>query len=193
MILCSPELELKWPVLKSRRVGASNILGTLWAALCGSGPGVATGSCSCWACGVGVQGSLPSSAHLLSLIQLSLSESQAWVPGRDWKKWEPASGQTLGGVGHFLALRDPQRPSPIVRAQNEDRVVVLAQGPPGNQRPESHWGGGKRGTPPHIPDLLSSHLGRPGSGTKAREPRITSAFPRREGAALEGIFSAASP
>ena len=85
-ILCSPELGLKWPVLKSRRVGAPSILGTLWAALCGSGPGVANGSCSCWACRMGVQGSLPSSAHLLSLIQLSLSESQAWVLGRDGKK-----------------------------------------------------------------------------------------------------------
>ena len=52
-------------------------------------------SSSCWACGVGVQGSLPSSAHLLSLIQLSLSESQAWVLGRDGNKWEPGSGQTL--------------------------------------------------------------------------------------------------
>lgn len=47
--------------------------------------------------------------------------------------------------------------------------------------------------PAYIPDLLFSHLGHPGSGTKAREPRITSAFPRREGAALEGIFSASSP
>lgn len=98
-----------------------------------------------------------------------------------------------GGMGHFLALRDPQRPSPIVRAQNEDRVVVLAQGPPGNQRPESHWGGGQAWDPPHVPDLLFSHLGLPGSGTKATEPRIMSAFPRKDGTALKGIFNAASP
>lgn len=66
-----------------------------------------------------------------------------------------------GGMGHFLALRDPHRPSPIVRAQNEDRVVVLAQGPPGNQRPESGWGGGKRGTPSHPrPAVLSPRASR---------------------------------
>lgn len=47
--------------------------------------------------------------------------------------------------------------------------------------------------PPHVPDLLFSHLGLPGSGTKAREPHITSAFPRKDGTALKGIFNAASP
>lgn len=65
-ILCSPELELKWPVLKSRPVeppiswdppAAFVGVGQVWPL--GPAPG---------ACGVGVQGSLPSSAHLLSLI-----------------------------------------------------------------------------------------------------------------------------
>lgn len=67
--------------------------------------------------------------------------------GEGWEEMGARKWPDPGGMSHFLALRDPQRPSPIVRAQNEDRVVVLAQRPPGNQRPESHWGGGKCGTP----------------------------------------------
>lgn len=75
-----------------------------------------------------------------------------------------------GGMGHFLALRDPQRSSPIVRAQNEDRVVVLAQGPLGNQRPERHWEGGKRGTPLTSPTCCSLTSGFPGMGQRRESP-----------------------
>lgn len=131
------------------------------------------------------KGHFRGSAHLLSLIQLSLSESQAWGEtgrngslqvARPWAVWVILSSQrppkTL-----------PYRPGPRMRTEWWSWLRDLRE-----TRGQRVIGEGAAWDPSR-PDLLSSHLGHPGSGTKAREPRITSAASREGGADPGKAFS----
>lgn len=86
-------------------------------------------------------------------------------------------GHTQGGIGHSSAPRAALKTFPSLRAQNEDRVGVLGEGP---QEPETGVTG--RGeafslkTLPHAPSRLSVL----GMGTKTEEePSVTLYFPKK--------------